>query len=118
MSITVTNTKYSQSLKGQSVTVTLSGAEAVLYLSDLSIGDKCTVTSSSKVGYIYSIDEEGNSFKVIPVDESKVFTSDTTPGYLAAGETITIVVSGGANFLVAENGNFLITENDNFLITE
>lgn len=117
MSITLTNIKYSQSLNGQSVTVTLSGSDSVTYLEDLNIGDRCEVVSSGKVGHIYSIDLEGHSFKVIPEDESKVFTSDTTPGYLASGEGI-IIGDVTANFLVTEGGDFLITEDSNFLITE
>jgi len=86
-----TNQKDAQAAKGQSVIVTLNAAEQASVLPNLTIGQKCTIASSSKIGYIDSIDYAGTSFEVQPVNMASYFDSATTPGKLLAAETITIV---------------------------
>jgi len=86
----MTNTTASPALNGQCVKVTLSGAESLSGLADISEGDIATCSSSSKTGTVYSVDYEGISFLVRPTTDSTRFDSTSTPGVLAASETITI----------------------------
>ena len=116
MSITVTNQRASQSLKGQSVKVTLNGADAVAYLNSLEERELCTVDPSGNTGTIASIDRNGNSFKVAPITPDAIFSSGG--GYLAAGETVTVGEVSTTYFILLENGNALITESSNNLILE
>ena len=88
---TVTNRKYSQALKGQNVIVTLNGSDATNYLADLTLGQKCTLGSSGKVGYISEIDLYGTTFKIVPANMGETMASTTPKGYLAVNETINIV---------------------------
>ena len=87
MAITVTNTVASQSLRGQSVKVTVDQSD-VSKLSSISVGDACEIDSNNTLGYVASVDLYGYSFLVNPVQPDKTFSS--TPGYLEASETITI----------------------------
>lgn len=87
MAIEVTNTVASQSLRGQSVKVTV-GQSDVSKLSSISVGDRCQIDSNNTLGYVASVDVYGYSFLVTPVQPDKTFSS--TPGYLEASENITI----------------------------
>lgn len=79
----------SPALNGQCARVFMSGANSITYLSILSIGQTCTLTSSSKTGTIISIDLYGTSFLVRPTTDSTRFDSSSTPGVLVIGETVT-----------------------------
>jgi len=87
---TTINQIASSALKGQSVIVYLNGAEAISKLPAIVIGQKAIISSSSKVGYVCSVDYEGTTYKVTPVTPDARFDSTTTPGILAAAETITL----------------------------
>lgn len=85
---TVTNRKYSQALKGESVLVTLDATDSA-QLADFSIGQECTIPTN-KTGYIDRIDLYGHSFGIKPSQPDKALNSDNAPGYLEVSETITI----------------------------
>jgi len=84
----LTNRKTSQAQKGQNVIFTFNGADAITYLSTLTIGQLCTLDSNSKKGYISEIDTQGISFKIKPVNQSLDFAN--TPQYFEAAQTVTI----------------------------
>lgn len=84
------NQTPSSALRGQSVQVFLNGTEAVSKLPSITIGQKAVVTSSSKVGYVCSVDLKGTSYEVTPITPDAKFDSTNTPGILAAAETITL----------------------------
>lgn len=81
----------SQSLKGQDVWVYLNTGDQFNTLPSITVGQVCTNGSSSLTGTVSSVDYNGNSFKITPIQPDKTFASTGTPGFLAAGETITIV---------------------------
>ena len=81
------NAKASPALRGQSVTITLDPAVDG-YPEATWINAAVSVDSSSKTGTITSIDINGVSFKVTPVQPNLRFDSASTPGILALGETI------------------------------
>lgn len=87
---TATNTIASPALRGQNALVTLSGAEALSKLPNITIGQQCTIGSSSAVGYVSSIDTYGYSFEIAPKTPALNLASSSTPGVLAAAETITL----------------------------
>lgn len=89
MPINATNIRASQALRGEGVQITLSAAESLSVLPTLTVGDKCTISSSSKIGYINRIDTYGKSFLVEPESPAKRFDS-TTNGILAVNELITV----------------------------
>lgn len=89
--ITVTNQKYSQALAGQSVTVTLSGAEADTYLSQIQEGQLCRVTDNDALGTVYSVDYPGISFKVMPIQPNLSF-SNGSRGILDENQQIEITL--------------------------
>lgn len=89
MPINCTNTKASQAIKGEGVLISLSAAESLSVIPTLSVGDKCTISSNSKIGYISFIDTYGHSFIAIPESPAKRFDS-TTNGLLAVNELITV----------------------------
>lgn len=88
MSIALTNQTASQAYQGQSVKVFLNQTDS-LQLPNLTVGQLCTITSSSNVGYISSIDLYGTSFMVTPKYPFAAFQSDVI-GYLKATDTVTV----------------------------
>lgn len=87
--INATNIKAQPAFEGQSVLVSLSGAESLSVLPVLSIGDECESESSGAIGYIDYIDTYGHSFRVKPVQPDKQFNSGETTT-LAINELITV----------------------------
>lgn len=87
--INCTNRTAAPALRGQGVKVTLNGPESLSVLPVLSVGDSCTISSSSKTGLIHSIDEYGHSFIVTPTLPQNRFDSDTS-GVLKVNELITV----------------------------
>lgn len=87
---TVTNQIASPAFNGQNVQVNLNAADAAAILPTLVAGRKCTCGSSSKVGYVDNIDALGTTFEITPVTQGVRFDSSSTPGVLAAAETITL----------------------------
>lgn len=90
MSYPVVNQVASPALRGECPVVTLTQAAANAYISTLAEGTLCTVGSSSKTGYIESVDTFGHTFKIRPIYPFTLLDSTTTPGILAANEVITI----------------------------
>lgn len=90
MAIQVTNQTASPAQRGQTVKVTLSGAEALSKLPLLSIGQRAAVVTGGSYGYISRIDTYGNSFFVSPRLLSTNLASSATPGILPASELINI----------------------------
>lgn len=88
MSIAVTNRTASQAYRGESVKVFLDQTDS-LQLGNLTVGQLCTITSSSNVGYISNIDLYGTSFMVTPKYHFSAFQSDVI-GYLKVSETVTV----------------------------
>ncbi len=89
MSTNFTNRKASQSLMGAGVLVTLDGTDSA-NLNLLSEGQLATNSSSGKTGTVGRVDYFGNSFQVIPIQPNRDFASQSTYGYLAVGETVTV----------------------------
>jgi len=89
MAVSVTNQRESQSLDGQSAIVLLNAADAAK-LSQISVGQACVLDSNAKAGAVCSVDQYGHTFKMNPRQPNFNLASDSTPGYLAAGEVITI----------------------------
>lgn len=87
---TVTNQQNCPAFNGQNAVVFMNATDAAAILPTLVSGRKCTVSSSSKVGYVDTIDALGYSFEVSPVTQGVRFDSSSTPGILAAAETITL----------------------------
>lgn len=94
--ITCTNTKVSPAWKGTAIIVTLSGADAITQLPQLSIGDACTIDSSTALGKVYSIDLYGHSFKVIPNHPEQWLGTgthpDTAKNTFDINDSVTVVV--------------------------
>jgi len=84
---TPTNAKASQSLRGQDVTITMDPS-VDSYPDPSWINNVVSVGSSSKTGIITSVDVNGVSFKVTPIQPDLRFDSTSTPGILDSGETI------------------------------
>jgi hypothetical protein len=87
--ISLTNRKASQSLRGQSVKVTLNAADSA-NLSSLQVGMRCQAGSFVTLGYIGSVDYYGNSFQIVPAQPDKQFGAN---GYLSASESLTVTTS-------------------------
>jgi hypothetical protein len=87
---TVTNQVNAPAFNGENVLVTLNSADALSILPTLVAGRLATCSSSSKIGYVDNVDKLGNTFEVTPPTMVKRFDSSSTPGVLAAAETITL----------------------------
>lgn len=89
---TVTNQRASQALDGQSTMVLLNASDSA-QLANMTIGQHCTFGAdiTLKTGLICSIDLYGHSFKMNPTQLNFNLASNDTPGYLAEGETITLL---------------------------
>lgn len=83
-----TNTKESQSLKGQAVLVTCANNTDFWRLQK---GQFATNQSSGKTGTVGSVDVYGISFQINPIQPNTTFESAGIYGYLAVGETITVL---------------------------
>ena len=90
MAFPVTNQTASPALRGQCPQVTLTQAAADAYISTLAVGTLCTLGSSTKKGYILSVDTIGHTFIVRPIYPFTLLDSTTTPGILNVSEVITI----------------------------
>jgi len=75
--INCTNQTTSPAAKGQSVLVTLSGAETISVLPVLAVNQLVTNNSNSITGYIDFVDTYGHQFRVKPVAPNKQFNSGT-----------------------------------------
>lgn len=89
----ITNQVASQALRGQNVKITVDLAIQSAEFSQLEIGQQCLDASTTeKVGYIYSIDNYGNSFEICPAQPNLSFISGVTPGYFFAGESVDVTI--------------------------
>ena len=88
MSLVFTNQVASQALKGQGVKVTLDSSATLNYLSQVTEGQACVVSGTSKKGTVRKVDYDGNSFLVVPNTDADTFNS--VAGFLAAGATVTV----------------------------
>jgi hypothetical protein len=102
MAITVTNQTSAPALRGQHALITLNNTDSA-NLSSFKLGQRVTVGSSGKQGYISWLDTSplngsnlpgttilGLQFKVKPQNPDGRFDSSSTPGILNAAETVTI----------------------------
>ena len=89
MSATITNQIASPALRGQDAVVSFTTAAAISTIKNLVIGGTAQVGSSSKLGTISEIDTEGLTVKVKPAQPDRSFDSTSTPGILAANDTVT-----------------------------
>lgn len=100
MSTTVTNQTAAPALRSQDALVTLNQTDAA-NLSSFYVGQRCTVGSSGKQGYISWVDDTpvnannlpgitilGIRFKVKPQNPDGRFDSSSTPGILTAADTV------------------------------
>jgi hypothetical protein len=92
MAITVTQQIGSQSLRGQDAIVHLNSSDALTYLPSLAVGQVCTIVSSSSTGNISFVDYPGSTFHITPTMPTGNLASSSTPGVLAAADTISIAV--------------------------
>ena len=81
-----TNLVASQALRGQGVKVTLSLSEFSAFLANPLAKLGAVMNNTVALGSIYSIDEFGNSFTIIPLMPNKSFSN--FPGYLTEGATV------------------------------
>ena len=87
--ITVTNQKASQALRGEDVVVTLSAAEQS-NLASILPGQECSISGVAVYGTVARVDSYGISFEVTPLRPNLDFASPSQPGYLAASASIVI----------------------------
>ena len=87
--VTVTNRKASQALRGEDVVVTLDATDQA-NLSSILPGQECSISGVAVYGTIARVDSYGISFEVSPLQPNLDFASPTKPGFLAASETIVI----------------------------
>jgi hypothetical protein len=87
--ISVTNQKASQALRGESVVITLDATDQS-NLANIIPGQACSISGVAVYGTVGSVDSYGISFKVAPLQPNLDFASPTKPGFLAASETIVI----------------------------
>lgn len=92
MSNLILQNKVAQpSANGQSVRVTLAQSQ-VNYLAELVLDAPVTIDSSSKTGYVDSIDLYGTSFTIRPKYPTTRLDSTSTPHFLAVDETVSITL--------------------------
>lgn len=89
--INATNQVAASAIKGESVMVTLNGAESLSVLPVLAVGQLATNNSNSATGYIDFIDTYGHSFSVSPKQPNTQFNTGTT-NTLGAAELITVTI--------------------------
>lgn len=89
--LSITNQKASQALRGEDVVVTLSAA-AQSNIVSIQPGQSCSISGVAVYGTVSRVDSYGISFEVSPLRPNLNFASPTTPGYLAASETIIITL--------------------------
>lgn len=87
--INCTNRTSQPAYNGQSVLITLNGAESLSVLPVLAIGQLATNNSNSVTGYIDFVDTGGHQFSVKPVAPNKQFNTGNT-NTLNSLELITI----------------------------
>ena len=89
--VTVTNTKYSQALRGQDVIVTVTGSTNVAKLQQISVGD--AVASGAAEGTVSSVDYYGHTFHVTPLQPNFSFATPGVPGYFTSGANVVVTIS-------------------------
>jgi hypothetical protein len=87
---TTVNQQASTAFRGCDVLVTLNATETLSKLPNITVGQLCTVGSSSLTGYVSFVDYYGHSYRISPKTPATELSSSSTPGYLAAAETITL----------------------------
>lgn len=87
--ITVTNQKASQALRGEDVVVTLDSTDQS-NLANILPGQECSISGVAVYGTIARVDSYGISFEVSPLQPNLDFASPSQPGYLAASASIVI----------------------------
>lgn len=89
MSFNLTNQVAAPALRGQDGLVTLNWTDSNASIANISVGQKCGVVSSGKLGTVSEIDPNGLYVKCKPAQPNARFDSTTTPGILNSGELIT-----------------------------
>lgn len=94
MATNCTNVKAAPAYNGQSVWVTLSGAEALSVLPTVEEGQEVLCESSTLTGIVDRVDTYGSRFRVAPLQPNFAFCSFNTSGdavnYLKVNELLTI----------------------------
>jgi hypothetical protein len=85
--LSLTNQRASQALRGEDVIVTLSTA-ALSNLASLEVGQYCQISGLAVYGTVSRIDNYGTTFEVKPIEPDMAFAS--TPGYLAASQVVLV----------------------------
>lgn len=87
--VTVTNRKAAEALRGEGVVVTLNAADQS-NLASLLPGQPCSISGVAVYGTVARVDLYGISFDVNPLQPNLDFASPSQPGYLASGASIVI----------------------------
>jgi hypothetical protein len=87
--VTVTNRKASQALRGEDVVVTLDATDQA-NLSSILPGQACSISGVAVYGTVARVDTYGISFEVSPLQPNLDFASTSQPGYLASSASIII----------------------------
>lgn len=89
MSFNLTNQVASPALRGQDSLIQINWTDSNASIANVSVGQTAGVVSSGKLGTVSEVDPKGLYIKVKPAQPDKSFDSLSTPGILAANETIT-----------------------------
>lgn len=89
MSFNLTNQTASPALRSQDALVTISWSDSIASIANVSVGQKCGVVSSGKLGTVSEVDPNGLYIKCKPAQPDRSFDSLSTPGILGAAELIT-----------------------------
>lgn len=89
--VSFTNQKASQALRGQNVIVTIDSIYQA-NLTSLSPGQSCSISGVAVYGIVSSVDNYGISFEVSPLKPNLDFASPLLPGYLDVNETIIVTI--------------------------
>lgn len=96
MDVNCTNITASPAYNGQSVWISLSGAESLSVLPLVEVGQLVTCESSTEIGIVDRVDTYGHKFRVAPKQPNFAFASFNSLGqflnYLKVDELLTITV--------------------------
>lgn len=92
--LSITNQVASQALRGQNVKVTVDLTTQSSEFSQLQVGQLCVCASSE--GYVYSVDNFGNTFEVSPRTPNDNFSVNgaegSVGGYFDSGNDVDITI--------------------------
>lgn len=89
MSFNLVNQVASPALRSQDAQVQLTWSASNSSIANVFVGQKCGVVSSGKLGTVSQVDPAGLIINCKPAQPDMSFDSLSTPGILAANETVT-----------------------------